>query len=229
MLKLFMAGLLATQAAATPPAPMAPRCLTRGQVGSMGVVGAAVMVNVARNACRRHLRSNAFLLSASGTAFVATMREHGRQRLPSMIEGFSAFFPRQSGMPVALFRTMASGMLNDDAGLDWADYGDPQVCREADEIASIMAELTPDQIGRFTVAFASFGDQMSRIMLRGMRERPAARLADPPAGGSTRPRPLSFQPSETYVAQVPVVVALPPPPPGPPPPPRPPLICPEPE
>lgn len=233
---IAMAAILATQAASPPAPPAAPRCLTRAQAGQMGVVGAAMMVNVARNACRRHLRPTAFLTSTAGSAFISTMVAEGRRQLPVMIAGISTMVGEHNPLSPGLLRGMVTGMLAEDAGSDWAEFADPQLCRDADDIISVMASLSPEQIGRASGAFMSLGDNMSRAMLRRMRARPAyipvpAPAPAPEAAPGPRPRPLSYEvparnadKPEVVPVPVPIMIAPPSPPPRPP---RTPLICPD--
>jgi hypothetical protein len=193
----------------------------------MGVVGVAMMVNVARNACRQHLRPAAFLNSTAGTAFVATMTAEGRRQLPAMIAGISTMVPERAALSAGFLRGLVTGMLAEDAGTDWAQFADPQVCRDADDIIAVMAELSPEQIGRASGAFMSLGDTMSRAMLRGMRAHPAYVPVIAPAP-VPRPRPLSVEiMDKPEAAPVPVPIMIAPPSPPAPRPPRQPLICPD--
>lgn len=195
MLKaLAMAAILTTQTASPPAPPPGPRCLTRAQLGSTGVVGAAITMNVAHNACRRHLRPTAFLLSTSGAAFVASMVAAGRRQLPDVLTGMSVMFQGNGmGSVRDIFAGYMTNMLKDDAGSDWGDLADPAMCRDADEMSEIMARLTPEQIGRFSGAFMALSEGMSRIMARGLGATPVHTLAPGPAPGA-RPTPLSFYP-----------------------------------
>jgi hypothetical protein len=230
MFKLIAMAALLSAPAASPPAPAAPRCLTRAQAGQMGVVGVAIMVNVARNACRQHLRPTAFLTSTAGTSFVANMVAEGRRQLPVMIAGISTMVAARDPLSPGLLRSMVTGMLAEDAGTDWAQFADPQVCRDADDVIAVMSALSPEQIARASGAFMSLGDTMSRAVLRGVRAHPAYVPVE--SGSGSRPRPLSMevpargQPgADSPPVPGPVIMA----PPGPPAPrpPRPPLICPD--
>jgi hypothetical protein len=235
----LMATMLTSQAASPAPPPAAANCITREQAGSMGVVGAALFVNIARNACRPHLRPSAFLQSAAGRAYVANIVADGRRRLPAMLTGVSTMARGgQDRFMSGFLRGFVTGMLQDDGGVDWAEYADPLICGDADEMIAVMATLSPDQVGRFTGAFMSLSDRMSRTMMRAFANRRIApvRPAPPPppaalpgskamaVWGSSPSRPNSRAGEEP----MPVLVA-PPPPPGPPPPPPPPLMCPEPQ
>ena len=235
----IMATLLTSQAASPPPPPAAANCITREQAGSMGVVGAALFVNIAQNACRPHLRPSAFLQSTPGRAFVASIVADGRRRLPAMLTGISATTRSSQGRFMAGFlRGFVTGMLQEDGGVDWAEYADPLICRDADEMIAIMATLSPDQIGRFTGAFVSLGDRMSRAMIRAFANRrvvaPVRPVPAPPAavpgskamatGDNSPSRPNSRPGGEPEP-----MIMVPAPIPAPPPPPPPPLMCPEPQ
>jgi hypothetical protein len=245
----IMATMLTSQAASPPPPPAAATCITREQAGSMGVVGAALFVNIAQNACRRHLRPSAFLQSASGRAFVTSIVADGRRRLPAMLTGITATTGGGQGPFVSgFFRAFVTGMLQEDGGADWAEYADPLICRDADEMIAVMATLSPDQIGRFTGAMISLGDRMSRAMARAFSDRRSlapVRIVPPPpaAGPGLRPRPLAWdtgwdtgdaKPAGSGVrprsaplpVPIPMIAAPSPPSPRPP---RPPIICPDPE
>jgi len=212
MLKLFMASLLATQAATVPPppAPPGPPCLTRAQFGDLGVVGAAMFVGVAQNVCRPHLRPGAFLTSEAGTLYVAGVRAEGRNRLPSIVQGVIPMLPGPAGSPT-MMRGMLSALLADDAGGEWTPMANPALCRDTDELIEAASVMTPERTARFLGAFASLADQIYRMM------PPPSRPAPPAAAPGARSTPLAFTPG-----------APPPPPgarPGPPRPPMPPFLC----
>ena len=211
MLKLFMAGLLATQSATVvpPPAPPGPRhCLTRAQFGNFGVVGVAMTVSVAQNVCRPHLRPGAFLTSEAGAAYVANMRVEGRTRLPGTIDAMLAFMPSGPAASPTLMRGMFNGLLSDDAGREWARFATPALCRDADEIIEAASVMTPERTARFFSAFASLADQLYQVM-----PPPAAR----PAGTQgPQSRPLAY---------VPALAPAPNAQPAPPRPPMPPFLC----
>lgn len=185
MLKLFMAGMLATQAAAAPPAPPArPPCLTRAQFGNFGVVGVAMFVSVAQNACRQHLRPGAFLTSDAGNAYVANLRAEGRARLPSTIDAMVAVVPSGPAASPTLMRGMFNGLLSDDAGREWSAMVTPALCSDADELIEAASVMTPERTARFMGAFASLADNVYRMM----PQRPAP----PAAAPAGRPQPLAF-------------------------------------
>jgi hypothetical protein len=224
MIKLLaMAALLGSTPVVAPPA--APRCLTRQQAGDLSVVGMAIMVEGARNACRPHLAATAFLMQPGGTQFAARLRDEGRRRFASAAEAVARLGGGQQSGPMAMVRTVMNAMLNEGVGAEFSANVDAALCRDANDMIEALSAMSPDQISRFSAGAMSLASQMATRMTA--PRRPTA-APPPPAAGAT-PRPASFDPGRPPVQMqdvppVPDLSRLPPPPP---PRPRPPIVCPE--
>lgn len=204
MLKLMAAAALLSAPAASPPA--APRCLTRAEVGDLTLVGAAIVVEGVRSACRTHLPAGAFLVSPSGAAFSARMRGEGQARLEQAISGITRMAGETPNASLVMARTMIRGLMAEGSGAELAQYADAVLCREANEILEIASTLTPDQMARFVGAFAAIADHIARIA------PPPAPTEEPDVDeeDALTPRPASYAPRrETRTPPVEVVPAEP--------------------
>jgi hypothetical protein len=201
---LALAAVLATQPTAPPPAPPAPpRCITRQQVGDLAVVGSAVFVEGARNACRPHLAPGAFLAQPASAEYSARLRAEARGRFASAADGIAQLSAPADAGPMATVRTMMSSMLAEGVGGEFTAMVDAPMCRDVNDMIEVMSALTPDQLARFSSAAMSLGSQFAERMM------PPAPPAPPPApAGRAGRRPAAN--------------AAPPPPR-----PRPPVLCPE--
>ena len=200
---LALATILATKAAAPPAPPAPPRCLTRQQVGDLAVVGSAIFVEGARNACRPHLAPDAFLARPASAEYSARLREQARSRFASALDGIAqAAGPADSG-PIAMARTMMSAMLAEGIGGEFTAMVDVPMCRDVNDMVEVMSALAPDQIARFSSAAMSLGSQFAERMT------PPPPPAPPAPAGRTRRGPAAR-----------TVVPVPRPP-------RPPILCPE--
>ncbi|HEV7660580.1 MAG TPA: hypothetical protein VGO55_12125 [Allosphingosinicella sp.] len=199
---LALAAILATQPA---PPPAAARCITRQQVGDLAVVGSAIFVEGARNACRPHLAPTAFLAQPASAEYSARLRQEARGRFASAADGIA----RASGEadatgPIAMMRTMMSTMLAEGIGGEFTAMVDVPICRDVNDMIEIMSALAPDQLARFSSAAMSLGSQFAARMTL------PAPPAPPPAPAGRARRGSAAN-------------AAPPPPPRP----RPPVLCPE--
>jgi hypothetical protein len=232
MLKLSVAAALLAAPAATPPA--APRCVTRAEIGDMTLVGAAILVEGVRSACRRHLPATAFLASAAGTEFAARMRAEGQRRLEPALAGVTRMAGERPNASLAMASTVIRGLMAEGSGTELAPYADSYLCRDANEILEIASTLTPDQMARFVGAFASMADRLARIA---PPPTTPATTEDPDADedDALAPRPASFAPRRETRPPEPVhiVPATPHPEDGAAPrmprPPLPPFLCPQPQ
>lgn len=202
---LALAAILATQAAGPPAPPAPPRCLTRQQVGDLAVVGSAIFVEGARNACRPHLAPDAFLAQPASVEYSARLREQARSRFASALDGIAqAGGPADTG-PIAMARTMMSAMLAEGIGGEFTAMVDVPMCRDVNDMIEVMSTLAPDQIARFSSAAMSLASQFAARM-----PPPAPPAPAPAPAGRTRRGPAAS-------------AVAPPPPPRP----RPPILCPE--
>jgi len=219
MLKLMAAAALLSAPAASPPG--APRCLTRGEVGDLTLVAAAITVEGVRSACRTHLPETAFLASPAGVAFAGRMRAEGQRRLEPALNGVTRMAGERPNAGLAMVGTVVRGLMAEGSGTELARYADASLCRDANEILEIAATLTPDQMARFVAAFASIADRLAR-----MAPPPAAAPAAPetPDAETLRPRPTAFAAPAAPPAPPQAVTA-----PSPPRPPMRPFLCPEPQ
>jgi hypothetical protein len=218
MLKLTVAAALLGAPAANPPA--APRCITRAEVGDVTLVGAAILVEGVRSACRPHLPASAFLVAPAGTEFAARMRAEGQRRLEPAMAGITRMAGQVPNMNAAMIRTMIRGFMAEGTGAELAPYADPILCRDANEILEIASTLTPDQMARFMGAFASLADRLAR-----MAPQPAAPAAGPEDADerdaeTPRPQPIAYvaPPAPPSIVTVPRPAT----------PPLPPFLCPQP-
>lgn len=235
MLKTLLAAALVSAQAAAVPVPS--RCITRGEVGDLTLVGTAIAIEVVRNACRTHLPETAFLATPAGAEFSARLRAEGQRRLDSAMAGI-ARLSSDSNMSSAAVETFIRAMMTEGAGADFARVADASLCRDANEIMEIASTLSPDQMARFVAAFASIGDHFARMQPPPGAHRPTPPEAAPPA---LRPAPPETAPPTPHPASLevprrhapPPVVAVPATrPPGARTAPRPPMrpfLCPQPE
>ncbi|HYJ53254.1 MAG TPA: hypothetical protein VEW04_08775 [Allosphingosinicella sp.] len=215
MLKLMAAAALLSAPAANPPG--APRCLTRAEVGDLTLVGAAILVEGVRSACRTHLPETAFLSSPAGAEFAGRMRAEGQSHLEPAMNGITRMAGETPNAGLAMVRTVVRGLMAEGSGTEFAQYADAQLCRDSNEILEIASTLTPDQMARFVGAFASIADRLARMAPPRM---PAPATPDDEA---LRPRPTAF--AAPAVPSVPPRVVIEPPS-------RPPLqpfLCPQPQ
>jgi hypothetical protein len=188
------------------------RCITRGEVGDLTLVGASIAVEVVRNACRTHLPATAFLATPAGAEFSARLRVEGQHRLDSALSGVGRLSGGDnSSMSQAAARTFVRGMMTEGAGADFAQYADASLCRDANEILEIASTLSPDQMARFVSAFASIADHAARMRPIRIAPHPAPPAAVPPS-----PHPAAYEAPRRHMS--PPVVAMPavPRPPHPP-------------
>lgn len=196
MLKMLALAALLTAPTATPPAPpVAPPCITRQQIGDFTVIGMAMMVETARNACRPHLAESAFLATPAGAEFSARLRTQGRARLDSAMAGFSRMTGSVPGVSAATVRSFAETMLAEGVGADFSRYADPGICRDVNDIFEISATLSPDQMAQFVGAFASIADRIARMAQAGTFPgmTPPETPTPPAAAPTPRPTPASLE------------------------------------
>jgi hypothetical protein len=225
MLKLSVAAALIAAPAANPPG--APRCITRAEVGDVTLVGAAILVEGVRSACRTHLPATAFLAGPAGTEFAARMRAEGLRRLEPALAGITRVAGQAPDMNAAMIRTMIRGFMAEGTGTELAPYADPILCRDANEILEIASTLSPDQMARFTGAFASLADRLARMA----PPRPPAAPddldesdeLDEPEADTPRPQPIAFVAPPEAPSPPPVATVT-----RPARPPLPPFLCPQP-
>lgn len=204
MMKMMLAAALLGGQAANVTAPT--RCLTRGEVGDLTLVGASVAVEVVRNACRTHLPETAFLATPAGADFSARLRAEGQHRLESALNGVGRLAGGDnSNMSQAAVRTFVRGMMTEGAGTDFAQFADASLCRDANEILEIASSLSPDQMARFVGAFASIADHVARMRPPQTGPHPAPPAASPPS-----PHPAAYE-VPRRPASPPVMVMRPPP------------------
>jgi hypothetical protein len=221
MLKLSVAAALIAAPAANPPG--APRCITRAEVGDVTLVGAAILVEGVRSACRTHLPATAFLAGPAGAEFAARMRAEGLRRLEPALAGITRVAGQAPDMNAAMVRTMIRGFMAEGTGTELAPYADPILCRDANEILEIASTLTPDQMARFTGAFASLADRLARMAPPSPAPAAEPEDADELEEEAPRPQPIAFvAPPEAGPPPPDVTVALPARPPLPP------FLCPQP-
>ena len=241
MLKTLLAAALVSAQAAGGPSPA--RCITRAEVGDVTLVGAAIAVEVVRNACRTHLPETAFLATPAGAEFSARLRAEGQHRLDSAMGGM-ARVSSDPNMPRAAIQTFVRGMMAEGAGADFARLADTSLCRDANEIMEIASTLSPDQMARFVGAFASIADHVARMRPMGPTHivpvpappgsAPPEPRPAPPETVPPTPHPAAFEAPPRHAP--PPVVIVPsvrtpgaPTPPRPPRPPMRPFLCPQPE
>jgi hypothetical protein len=210
LMKAMLAAALLGGQAANVPAPA--RCITRGEIGDLTLVGASVTVEVVRNACRTHLPETAFLVTPAGAEFSARLRAEGQHRLESALNGVGRLAGGDnSNMSQAAVRTFIRGMMVEGAGTDFAQYADASLCRDANEILEIASTLSPDQMARFVAAFASIADHAARMQPPHAAPHPALPETRPPA-----PHPAAFEAPRRRAPPPVVVVPATPRPPHPP-------------
>jgi hypothetical protein len=218
MLKLMTAAALLSAPAANPPA--APRCITRAEVGDLTLVGAAILVEGVRSACRTHLPETAFLSGPAGAEFAGRMRAEGEGHLEPAMNGITRIAGETPNAGLAMVRTVIRGLMAEGSGTEFAQYADAQLCRDANEILEIASTLTPDQMARFVGAFASIADRLARMA---PPHAPAPATPETPDEESLAPRPAAFAAPEVPRVPPPVVV------PHPSRPPLQPFLCPQPQ
>lgn len=207
MMKAMLAAALLGGQAANVTAPT--RCITRGEIGDLTLVGASVTVEVVRNACRTHLPETAFLVTPAGAEFSARLRAEGQHRLESALNGVGRLAGGDnSNMSQAAVRTFIRGMMVEGAGTDFAQYADASLCRDANEILEIASTLSPDQMARFVGAFASIADHVARMQ---PMQTPARLIPgpNPPGAAQPSPHPAAFEIVPTPAPASPPVVRMP--------------------
>lgn len=196
MIKMLAAAALLGAPAANPPsAPPAQACLTRQQLGDLSVIGAAVFVEVARTACRRHLPAAAFLAQPAGADFSARLRAEARRRFDPVMQTFAQMSGRDGPMGPIAMRSMLDVWLAEGAGAEFSDLVDAPTCRDASDMIESLSYLPPDRIGRLSASLVSFAENLSRNpALRGAATAtpPAPAPAPAPAPGEVRRKAMAF-------------------------------------
>ena len=194
MLKMLAVAALLTTPTARPPAPPgAPPCITRQQIGDFTVIGMAMMVETARNACRPHLAETAFLATRAGADFSKRLRVEGHARLDSALAGFGRAAGGSPDVPTAMIRGFVERSLTEGVGAEFSRHVDAGLCSDANDILEISATLSPDQMGRFVGAFASIADRVARMAQAGTLPGMPPGPPPPAAAPGHRPTPASLE------------------------------------
>jgi hypothetical protein len=194
MIKLLATAAMLSMQAASPP--QAPRCLTRQQIGDIGVVASSILLDVMSDSCRPHLAASAFLSQPTGTAYLARLRVEADRRFPSAARLIMSIFGGEA-IPPEMTRAQVQEMAASAASLAGLGALDPPLCREIDEIIDTMSGMSPDQVARFAAAFASLGQQFAarEAAARATAQAAAAPAAAPGDGDGEPAVPEAPRPS----------------------------------
>lgn len=150
---LAAASLLAASSAA---AAAPPACVTRAEAADLGLFLMPVLIDGVSAKCRTTLPADAFLVR-DGRALSQRLDADGARRWP----GARRAFEKISGdeLPAFLSDDTAQRLAREGVAAEVLKDIKTKDCADIDEVASILAPLPTENIGRMIALFLSFADK----------------------------------------------------------------------